>query len=197
MGILPEIFTKHKDKIRFLMLNFLYGWIMLAVLIAAYIILNRSFDLQEHLGRYDDMGGVIYTIFSVSELFFGIFPPEIFIVWMTGNYSPSQFIGGLTLLAGISYGAGVVGYWVGYLFHAYPEYRLMRRRFFPKIEGYLNRYGWFLLIVASLTPVPFSAVCMLLGSTDFGLKRFLLISLCRFLRFYGYGYIIYAYISTL
>ena len=56
---------------------------------------------------------------------------------------------------------------------------------------HLYRYGGFLVIVASLTPIPSTGVPMLVGLLKFPLKNYLLFSLFRFVRFAVYGFIIW------
>jgi len=101
------------------------------------------------------------------------------------------YILAVTFLALISYGAGVLGYWIGRFLNKALLYRYARRRFFTQYETLLRRFGGFLLFVAAVTPLPFSAVCMLLGSVKYNFKNFLLIALTRFLRFAFYSYLLW------
>ena len=68
-------------------------------------------------------------------------------------------------------------------------YRYLRRRFLSKMERRLQNFGPYLIIVAALTPVPFSGVAMLVGSVRFSPQKYLLFSLTRFLRFGIYAWI--------
>ena len=58
-------------------------------------------------------------------------------------------------------------------------------------EEFFRRFGGFLIFVAAVTPLPYSAVCLLVGSVNFKFRNFLLISSTRFLRFAVYSYILW------
>jgi membrane protein YqaA with SNARE-associated domain len=47
----------------------------------------------------------------------------------------------------------------------------------------LQTYGQYLVLVAGLTPFPFSGTAMLVGAVDYPFRHYLLISLARFLKF--------------
>ena len=115
----------------------------------------------------------------------------MFMMWSLELAQNRNYILDLILLASISYGAGVVTYLFGLYFHRTVIYRYLRRRYLGKFETYFNLFGGFLLIVAAVTPLPYSAICMLTGAVNFPRRKFFLLTLFRFLRFAVYGYIMY------
>lgn len=185
--------TPSQDKTSFLLKNLLKGILWLVVLIAIYYIFKKyfDFDLISILGPFYENPTVIYLIFLVSEVVFGIIPPEFFMLWGMRAGEPSIYMQNVVALASISYLSGVIGYYIGSYFHRTTFYRLLRRRFLTKFESQFQEYGGFLIIVAALTPLPFSGICMLVGAAEYQLKRFLLVALSRFLRFAVYGFIIW------
>lgn len=133
----------------------------------------------------------VYSIFLTSEIMIGIIPPELFMIWAARTGIVSDYIGHIVLLATVSYLAGLIGHWIGTYLSQSKFYRLMKRNFFGKYEKYIKDFGGFIIIVAALTPVPFSGIAMLMGSLRYSLKRFLLFALFRFIRFAVYAFIIW------
>ena len=91
----------------------------------------------------------------------------------------------------ISYVAGVFGYWFGAYLNTTRIYRLVKKRIFGKFEKHFYKYGGFLVIVAAVTPIPFSGICMLVGSLRYPFNKFLLFAMARFVRFTVYAAIIW------
>ncbi|HKK10029.1 MAG TPA: VTT domain-containing protein, partial [Bacteroidales bacterium] len=158
-------------------------------------ILLQRFTPEGHFDEYlqplYDQPMLMYLIYTLSEIFFGVIPPELFMIWALKMGSLIVYIEIVLFLALISYGAGLVGYFFGRYLSTTILFRYARRRYFDKYQRYLHKYGFFLLIVASLTPLPFSAICMLVGSAKYPFQRFLLFTLFRFVRFAAYSFVIW------
>ena len=60
-----------------------------------------------------------------------------------------------------------------------------------KYERKINAYGWLVIVVAAITPLPFSATCAVVGAVGFKRNRYLFYSLARFLRYAIYGFFIW------
>ena len=103
----------------------------------------------------------VYVVYFISEIIIGIIPPEMFMMWSLEFTQGRSYILDVTLLAIISYIAGVATYIFGLYFHKTVLYRYLRRRYIGKLEVYFHQFGGFLLFVAAVTPVPYSGVCML------------------------------------
>lgn len=180
-------------KTTFLLKNLVKGLLWLGVLVVGYVIIQKyfGFDLKVFLGSLYDHTLVIYFIFLVSELIFGIIPPEFFIFWAASKNLWLLYLQHVTALMFISYLAGIIGYLIGAKFRDSKFYRLLRRKRLGKFEKHFHQFGGFLVVVAALTPIPFSGICMLVGSVKYDFKKFIWISMSRFMRFILYAAIVW------
>lgn len=192
-GHLGKPLNKKREETIFLIKNLLKGFLWLAIIVAAYLFLKDKIDIDsiEWLKPIYDKPFLIYFIFIISEILVGIFPPEMFMIWATRLNLINEYIFSIFILTVISYAAGIIGYWIGRYFNTARYYRLLKRRFFGQYEKYLIRFGGFLIIVAALTPLPFSGIAMLVGSIRYSFKKYLYFSAFRFLRFIAYSYVIW------
>lgn len=182
-----------QEKYQFFFRNLAKGFLWLGVLIGGFILFKKyvSIDYLDWLKPVYQRPVVVYLIYSASEILFGIIPPEIFMMWALRSGSVSVYVQHMSLLSVISYGAGVLGFLIGrYLKHT-QFFMIFKKRVFGKYEKYLYRFGAFIIIVAAVTPLPFSGVSMLIGSVEFPFKKYLLFALTRFLRFVVYSFIIW------
>lgn len=181
------------DRRRFLIRNLVKGFIWLAVIVIGYIFLrkNYNFSLETILGPVYDQPTIVYSIFLGSEIIFGIIPPEFFMIWSLRTEDLGNYTENVIALSAISYVAGVAGFLIGEYLNNTHFYKEMKKRVFGKFEKHLNNYGGFLVIVAALTPIPFSGIAMLVGSVHYSFRKYLWFSLFRFLRFLVYGIIIW------
>ncbi len=181
------------NKRRFLIRNLLRGFLWLAVIVVGFIYLRKNYDftLETVLGPVYDEPTIVYLIFLASEVIFGIIPPEFFMIWSLRNEVLTDYINNVIALSAISYVAGIIGFGIGAYLKNTRFYRLMKVRVFGKFEKHLNNYGGFLVVVAALTPLPFSGIAMLVGSVHYSFKKYLWFSLFRFLRFIAYGIVIW------
>lgn len=181
------------DRRRFLLKNLLRGFLWLAVIVIGFIYLRKNYDftMETVLGPVYDQPTIVYLIFLASEVIFGIIPPEFFMIWSLRNEMIMAYINNVIALSAISYVAGIIGFGIGAYLKNTRFYRIMKIRVFGKFEKHLNNYGGFIVIVASLTPLPFSGIAMLVGSVHYSFKKYLWFSLFRFLRFIAYGIVIW------
>lgn len=183
--------TTHKTT--FLFKNLAKGILWLGALILGYGIIQKyfGFDLKVFLGPLYEYTTVIYFIFLVSEIIFGIIPPEIFMFWAAIKNLLQLYLQHVIALMFISYFSGIIGYLIGRKFSDSKFYRLLRIKRLGKFEKYFNQFGGFLVVVAALTPIPFSGICMLAGSVKYDFKKFIWISMSRFIRFIVYAAIVW------
>ena len=181
------------DRNRFLLKNLFRGLLWLMIIVGGYFYAkkNLNFSFETLLGSFYDQAALIYFIFLSSEIIFGIIPPEFFMLWSLRNEALKYYMYNIASLALISYVAGVIGFFIGRYLDNTKFYRKMKKYIFGKFEKYLACYGGFLVVVASLTPVPFSGIAMLVGSVSYPLKRYLYFSLFRFARFIIYAMLIW------
>ncbi len=181
------------ERTRFLARNLLRGLLWLTVIVGGYIVARKyfDFDIAELMGPVYDMPILVFGIFLVSEVVFGIIPPEFFMFWSARHGDLDIYIQNVVLLSAISYAAGVIGFFIGSYFNTTSLYAYIKKNFLGKMEKQFNRFGGFLVIVAALTPLPFSGICMLTGAVKYPLRKFLLMSLTRLVRFSLYAYVIW------
>lgn len=177
----------------FLFRNLFKGLIWLTIIIALFILYKKfvHVDYLSWLTPVYDNPVIVYFIFLISEIAVGIIPPEIFMIWALRYGNLSGYIAIIAILAVTSYLAGIIGYFIGRYLNTTILYRFFRRKFLGKSEKLLNIYGLYLIIVAAITPVPFSGVAMLVGSVCYPFRKYVLFSLTRFLRFTAYSWIIW------
>ena len=162
---------------------------IIAIVIAVYT-LNHFFNINAALVQITEIlpsYGVL-SFFFVSETLLGLVPPEIFIAWAGKMFSPWFF---LTLLAILSYGGGLVSYWMGRTITKTPS---VHNYLEVKMEKQLKnskKWGGFLIMVGAVLPLPFSIACIAAGIIEFPFKNVMLYGSLRFARFAIYGLIIF------
>lgn len=184
-------FNFSMDNRQFLIRNLLRGVLWLAAFLLVYVLFKRyvKLDFLIWLEPIFERELLILSIFLVSEVIIGIIPPELFMIWALRFEVLHQFILIVSLLAVVSYLSGIVGFLIGRYLNTTIFYRYIRRRFLSKMEKRLQNFGLYLIIVAALTPIPFSGVAMLVGSVKYSFQKYLFYSLSRFFRFAVYAWI--------
>jgi len=185
---------KLSSRMHFLIKNGLRGIAWLALLLLAYfffekIVISRDPDIW--VERFYARPIVIYLIYVASEFFIGILPPELFMIWAFNKGSTLHYIFNVAFFASISYGLGFLTFLIGQYLHKRVSFRYIRIKYLKNSWPQLKKYGIFLIIVAALTPIPWSATCLLVGSAGYPAERFLRYALFRILRFAVYGYIVF------
>lgn len=175
----------------FLRKNLLKLGIAIIIILALFYIIDKQFGLDEAIKKVTDVlspSGVI-GVYFLNEVFLGFITPEIPIVWAKATANPYAT---LSLLAVLSYVAGVLAYFLGkYL----STRKIVRERILERHANtmdQLRQFGGLLIILAALTPLPYPIVCQLCGLNKYPLKHFLLITLVRFLRFGIYGAVLFS-----
>ncbi len=179
------------------MKNLFRGLLFFAVIITAFILLEEYIqdNFKSHIDDIRANPALLYGIYTVSEIVFGILPPELFMmIWILDNISIEGFIINLTILTVISYAAGILGYWIGKNFSKTKLYQeRIREKYLKQYEKQLKKFGGYLVFVGAVTPVPFSATCMMAGSVNMNFRNFLLICITRVLRFALYGWMVWSF----
>lgn len=185
---------KLSPRVKFLISNGLKGLVWLAILLVGYLIFDKlviSKNPEVWIERFYSRPEIIYLIYFASESFIGLFPPELFMLWALDKGDTLHYILNVGFFTVVSYGLGYLNFLIGQFLFKRILFRYFRRRFFKESWDQLRKYGLFLIIVAALTPVPWAAVCLLVGSAGYPTKRFLLYALSRVLRFIVYGFVVY------
>lgn len=188
---------QEETRSSFLFKNLLRGLLFFVVIITLFILMEGYIqeNFKNHIDDIRANPGILYGIYTLSEIVFGILPPELFMmIWILDNIDVTGFIINLTILTLISYAAGILGYFIGKTFSKTEFYQnRIREKYLKQYEGNLKRFGGYLVFVGAVTPVPFSATCMLAGSVNMNFKHFLLICITRIVRFAGYGWMVWTF----
>ena len=152
--------------------------------------LNYFFDINNALVQLTEVLPVygILSFFFVSETLLGLIPPEIFIAWSDKTIDPWFY---LSILAILSYGGGLLAYWMGRAVTKIPS---VHNYLEVKMEKQLKnskKWGGFLIVVGALLPLPFSISCIAAGIIKFPFRAVVLYGSLRLLRFAIYGLIIF------
>jgi membrane protein YqaA with SNARE-associated domain len=177
----------------FLLRNLIKGLLWFAVIITAYILIEGYLEetLSHEINHIANKKVLLFSIFTVSEIIFGIIPPEFFMILWQHQGEVWDYSINLSLLTIISYGAGVVGYYIGLTFTKSNLFRRLHTKYLMQYDYSLQKYGMYLVLVGAVTPVPFSAMCMLAGSVGLPFKRFLFVCIARIFRFAAYGWMVW------
>ena len=181
----------------FLLKNLVRGLVWLIVIVVAFILAEEF--IQEHfqrdITRIQDKPIILFSIFFASEVVFGIIPPVLFMTtWkLLMEVSLQEYVINLVILTSISFVSGVIGYYIGKIFSRTMWYRKLSYRYFHQYNKQLRKYGSFLVVVGALTPLPFSATCMMAGSVEIPLKDFLWVCSTRVFYFLIYGWIVWQF----
>jgi membrane protein YqaA with SNARE-associated domain len=179
----------------FLFRNLLKGLLWFAVIITVYILVEGYLEetLSHEINNLANRQIMLFSIFTLSEIVFGLIPPEFFMILWQHQGELLDYILKLAVLAVISYGAGVLGYYIGITFTKTAAFRKLYENYLMQYDYSLRKYGIYLVLVGAVTPVPFSAMCMLAGSVKLPFKTFLLVCLARVLRFAIYGWMVWSF----
>ncbi|MEP5341419.1 MAG: VTT domain-containing protein [Algibacter sp.] len=162
---------------------------IIGIIVLIYTV-NHFFNINNaltHLTEILPAYGVL-SFFFVSETLLGLVPPEIFIAWSGKMYNPWCYLG---ILAVLSYGGGLLSYWMGRTITKIPS---VHKYIEVKMETQLKnskKWGGFLIMVGAVLPLPFSIACIAAGIIKFPFNNVMLYGALRFVRFAIYGLIIF------
>lgn len=182
------------EKRSFLIRQLLRGLLFLAVLIGLFLIFNKIFpeELRERwFSSIYDNTKLVIAVFVGSEILFGIVPPEVFMLWAFRTGHLGNYYLSIGVLSIISYLAGVFNFFLGRRIKDTLLFIKIRRLWLRKSLLLFEKYGEYLVIVASVTPIPFSAIALLSGAGNLDPRKYLKFSLWRIVRFFVYAFILY------
>lgn len=182
---------KRKGVYPFLIKNSIKLVIFLVLLVVGLILLKDQMpDLEYTFELFTNKFRpiTILGVFLLSESFLGLIPPDFFLVWAKQFNTPYAMV---ALLAVLSYGGGVISYFIGnYIGHIPAVEKWMYNRFLTHIDK-IKKWGGVLIVFAALFPLPFSPICMAAGMVRFPFVPFILLGLFRFIRIFGYALILF------
>jgi hypothetical protein len=134
---------------------------------------------------------IIYLIYIGSEVFFGLIPPELFMIWALKMGGTWNYILNVAFLAAVSLGAGHLAYWIGVYLSKILGKQFKRRQFLSQHLPVFRKFGGLLIVIAALTPLPWSTISLLMGAIGYRYRNFTLFALSRILRYAVYGFIVF------
>ncbi|MCL1821853.1 MAG: VTT domain-containing protein, partial [Prolixibacteraceae bacterium] len=182
------------QRLWFFLKNIAKGLAGFAVVILIYLLFIEFFfknDPDAWMEKFYSRPTIIYAIYFASEFFFGIIPPEFFMIWALHKGGTLHYVLNVFFFAVVSYVAGYSMFIIGKLLNKRLYAKLMERKFFGNLFPMVKKYGLFLVIVAAFTPLPYSATSLVVGASGYSQKNFLIAALSRFARYAMYGFIVY------
>lgn len=182
------------EKGKFLLKNLLKGFLYLGILIVLFFLLRKSFSEQERLEWFGTIYNNPYLVMSIfvgSEILFGIIPPEIFMLWSLETGWIGPYFWSIGLLSVISYAAGYLNFNLGLFINHRSKILKSSNKYIQKYLDLFKRYGAFMVIVASISPLPFSLISLLGGAAGLERRKYYSYSLFRILRYFVYAYVLW------
>ena len=164
------------------------------VVICLFLFNKYVYDINDGLENLTETFSRIgvLTTFFISETLLGLIPPEIFIAWSKKTADP---IFNLTLLATLSYGGGLISYFLGRMI---LKLKAVKNYLEVKMAENLKntrKWGGFLILVGALLPLPFSIACLAAGMIKYSFRNVVIFGLFRFARFAIYAWAIFKVVN--
>lgn len=172
--------------------NLIKGFLYLAVLVLLLILFKNYFKEQHDAIEHwvSDDYSLMLVIFLISEVLVGILPPELFMIWSLDDPIDTYALI-VSVMTIISLLAGWINYWVGKKISTKVFFHRIFKRRLRKFQKRYEQYGGGFIIVAALTPLPFSLISLFTGSMSYPTKKYLIYSSFRILRFIVYGILVW------
>lgn len=156
------------------------------VVFVEFFLFDIESALEAIISKFSDT--IVYSFFFLSETFFGLVPPEIFIAYAAKTSEPWAALFGLAFL---SYMGGAISYLGGVQL---AKVNFIKTYIEDKIGSHiqnLRKWGGLFVVIGAVSPVPHSIVSLASGLINFGFMKYLAWSLFRFLRFVIYAMVIF------
>ena len=149
-------------------------------------------DLRDWLVDWADSpaGPIVLALLTASEsIFFPLPTDPLLIALALRNQDAALLLAALTIAASVL--GGVVGHWLGRRFGRPLLARLHSGRV-ERVEGMFQRWGFWAVAIAGLTPIPYKVFTIAAGAFDIPRTQFVLASIVgRGVRFGTYGVLIF------
>lgn len=182
------------EKSRFVLKYTLRAIIYLVIIVVIAVIFKKiviDHNPQFWIEKFYSKPLIIYLIYIGSEVFFGLFPPEIFMYWSLNLGNTDVYILNVAFFTLVSVLAGHLAYFIGRLLYKRFSEKLYKRKFFIKYIPWVEKFGPALIIIAAMTPLPWSTICLIMGAIRFDYRKFTLYSISRIIRYALYAYLVF------
>ena len=184
---------RNKVRLFFFFKNFIRGLLFFAIALGFYKVSFSYLDLFSLKNQisFDFPSFFVFTLFFMSEVILGIIPPELFMIWAISSKPLGSYLFYVITFSFLSYIAGFTAFLFGKYLHNTWLYEFMKKNIIGKYERKISAFGWLVIVVAAITPLPFSATCAVVGAVGFDRRKYLFYSSARFLRYAIYGFFIW------
>lgn len=188
------LMSNKRDFYNYFSRNLIKGFVYLLVLIGLIVLFKSLFKSQydaiEHL--VSDSYLLMLIIFLISEIFVGIIPPELFMIWTIDDpwYYYTLAVTFMTLFSLL---AGWINFRIGRAISKKEFFlNLFKKRLrLKKYQQRYDQYGGGMIIVAALTPLPFALISLLTGTLSYPQRKYFIFASFRIIRFVVYGILIW------
>ncbi len=186
--------TRLSEKKRFVLKYALRAMLSFALIFAGILLFKELYfdhDPDYWIDKFYANSLMIHLIYVASEVFFGIFPPEIFMFWAIKAGDTTSYILNILFFAVVSMGAGHLAYWGGRSLAKRMGKRIEKKKFVSQHLPTVKRFGGALIIVAALTPLPWATISLVMGTVGYSYQHYSLFALARIFRFALNGFLIF------
>ena len=182
---LKSLFRKH----------FFRGFVFLAIFVALFLFIALSFKPQlEAFAEWftHDFGllGIGVMVF-VADLMISPVPPDFALAMLGRSDLHDQWMLLVPLLGLVSTLAGICGWMVGHRLKHLKFVKRMLAQFGNENRRAIRKFGFWMVIIGALTPLPFSLTCWLAGIFKLSFKNFVIAASFRVPRFVIYYWAIF------
>ncbi len=142
--------------------------------------------MVEHFGFW----GLGASVF-VADMIISPIPPDAALYLIGRSSMHEQWLLWVPLLGLVSTAAGVGGWLIGKKLQHVRFFRRIIVTFGREHRGRIKRFGFWMVVIGALTPLPFSLTCWLAGIFKLPLQPFVLAALVRVPRFIIYYWAIF------
>ena len=182
------------EKRRFILKYTLRAMLSFALIFAGILLFKELYfdhDPDYWIDKFYGNSLMIHLIYVASEVFFGIFPPEIFMFWAIKAGGTTSYILNILFFAVVSMAAGHLAYWGGRSLAKLMGKRIEKKKFVSQHLPTVKRFGGALIIVAALTPLPWATISLVMGTVGYSYHHYSLFALARIFRFALNGFLIF------
>ena len=157
--------------------------VYLVFIIPLILVLQRLVDVG-HIFAFltENLSDVfIFLVFTLSESFLGMIPPDFFVIWSGKFNSPFLM---LSLFGILSYAGGAISYLIGHWIAGMPKVKAYSERALEKYIILVRKWGGAFIIIAALFPFsPYSMVIIAVSLLRYPFRLYLLFGISRIARF--------------
>lgn len=187
-------FIKISEKKRFVIKYALRAMLSLLLIFGGFMLFKELYfdhDPEYWIEKFYGNNLRIQLIYVASELFFGIFPPEVFMIWAVKAGDTTSYVINIIFFASVSLAAGHIAFLGGrYLARVFGK-RVKKRNFIAQYLPIVKKFGGLLILIAAVTPLPWASISLVMGTIDYSYRNYTLFGLARILRFVVNGFLIF------